>query len=382
MKKQLQLILLLLLVGSLSAQIQYKEINAQKLGEKRQLKIQLPRNYDQNPERHYPVILVFDGDYLFEPVAGNVDLFSYWEDMPDALVVGINQSTSREDDSFYDDTNFVPSETGAAFFEFVGMELFPWLQENYRINNFNIVIGHDITANLANYYLMKEPPLFQGYISLSPDMAPLMEERLPDALQRVNEKIFYYQATASNDIEPLRKGVLAMDQRIKSIDNPNLKYYFDDFEDASHYSLTARAIPKALEQIFTIYRPISKKEYTDVILKLDTPAYDYLVDKYATINEMFGLDLTIRVNDFIATAAAIEKKEDWESLAELGKLARKEYPETMLGNYYIARSQEMDGRPKKALKTYENAFVLREIGNVSKDLVLNKANQIKKDFGL
>tara|TARA_R110002020_G_scaffold303939_2_gene519538 strand:- start:187093 stop:188235 length:1143 start_codon:yes stop_codon:yes gene_type:complete len=379
MKKQL-LMLFVLATSSLLAQVQYKEIESSKLSETRKLKIQLPRNYDSNKDHSYPVILVFDADYLFEPVAGNVDYFSYWEDMPQALVVGIMQS-DREADSYYD-SNSLPAESGADFFEFIGMELFPWLANNYRITNFNIAVGHDLTANFANNYLLKKPALFQGYISISPDFAPQMKSRLSSILSNTEEPVFYYQATGTEDIKPLRDDILALDTDFKQIKNPNFKYYFDDFDGATHYTLAARAIPKALEELFATYRPISQKEFKEVILKLDeTSAYDYLVEKYATIESLYGLKTQIRINDFIAVAAALEKKQDAEALENLGKLANKEYPKTMMGNYYLARSYEIDGEPKKAMRTYQNSLMLKEEGNINKDLMISRADKIKEDFG-
>src|SRR5690554_7293056 len=74
-----------------TAQVTYQEFYSSRLDDARKLKIQLPRNYDPDGNRTYPIVLVLDGDYLFEPVAGNVDYFSYWEDMPEAIVVGIMQ---------------------------------------------------------------------------------------------------------------------------------------------------------------------------------------------------------------------------------------------------------------------------------------------------
>jgi predicted alpha/beta superfamily hydrolase len=366
---------------SLTAQTQYREIESDRLGGKRQLKIQLPRNYDGNSEKYYPVIVVMDGDYLFEPVAGNVDFYSYWEEMPDVIVVGILQDETRDDDTLYDDTNFLPTETGAAFFEFVGLELMPYLDENYRTANFRIAVGHDLTASFINYYLMKEPTLFQGYVSISPDLAPLMDERLIDRLGASKQKIFYYLATGTEDIKVLREPIKELDNQLKAIGNENLRYYYDNFDGATHYSMVGRAIPMALENIFSIYRPISKKEYKETLLNLPGSPYDYLVQKYATVKELFGLDDTIRVNDFVATSTAIEKRSDWESLERLGKLARAQYPETMLGNYYLALALEKTGETKKAMRTYQNGYLLEEISFITKDLMLDRAAKIKEDFG-
>jgi predicted alpha/beta superfamily hydrolase len=203
MKKVLLLLVCFTFILPLSAQIKYEEFNSTKLGESRRLKIQLPRNYDTNTEKVYPIVIVIDADYLFEPVAGNVDYFSYWEDMPESIVVGIMQGNKRYEDCEYDDTNFLPAEKGADFFEFIGLELLPYIDNTYRTAKFVIAVGHDFTANFINYYLFKDPPLFNGYISLSPDLAPMLDQRLPERIPAVQSKIFYYMATGTDDIKDL-----------------------------------------------------------------------------------------------------------------------------------------------------------------------------------
>ena len=84
------------------SQIIYEEFESNKLNESRRLKIQLPRDYETNTEKVYPIVIVLDANYLFEPVAGNVDYFSYWEDMPESIVVGSMQGEKR-----YDDCNMI-----------------------------------------------------------------------------------------------------------------------------------------------------------------------------------------------------------------------------------------------------------------------------------
>src|SRR5690625_3485017 len=125
------------------SQVLYEEFHSDKLDETRKLKIQLPRNYNSNIDKKYPLVLVLDGDYLFEPVAGNVDYFSYWEDMPESIVVGIIQGESRYHDCSYDHNTYLPDEFGSRFFEFIGLELVPYLDENFRTAKFIIGVGHD-----------------------------------------------------------------------------------------------------------------------------------------------------------------------------------------------------------------------------------------------
>jgi predicted alpha/beta superfamily hydrolase len=377
------LLLILCSIGSISAygQIIYEEFNSEKLGETRRLKIQLPRNYQENTEKVYPIVLVLDADYLFEPVAGNVDYFSYWEDMPESIVVGIIQGENRYDDCDYADTNFFPTGRGADFFEFIGLELIPYIDRKYRTAKFIIAVGHDFTANFINYYLFKDPPLFNGYINLSPDFAPSMETSISERIPAIKTKIFYYLATGTDDIKGLAQSSESLHSMLKGLKSDNFTFFYDNFEGATHYSLVGRGIPVALEKIFSVYRPISKKEYSDVLLKMETPIHQYLIDKYKTIEDLFGITNPIRINDFIATGRAIEKKHQWESLKEISSLAKRQYPNTVLGDYFMARYLEETGDPKKAMRTYQGAFDKEEIDFISIDLMLEKADKIKADFG-
>ena len=383
MKSYLLLLFALVLLNPVWGQskVIYEEFSSYKLGETRRLKIQLPRDYETNTEKSYPIVIVLDANYLFEPVAGNVDYFGYWEDMPEALVVGIMQGDNRYDDCYYDDTNFMPADKGADFFEFIGMELVPFIDANFRTAKFTIAVGHDLTASYINYYLFKDPPLFNGYIALSPDLAPMMDDRLPKRIPNIPQKLFYYLATGTDDIPDLQLIAQELNTSLSALKSEQFNYYYDNFEGATHYSLVARAIPSALEKIFSIYRPISKQEFNDVMLKLETPVHLYLLDKYQTIADLFGINNPIRINDFLASAAACEKLKQWDSLREIASLATRQYPDLILGDYYMGRYYEETGDPKRAMRTFQGGFDKEEVDFITVDLMLDKADQIKYDFG-
>jgi len=378
-------LLLLLLAISLpivnNAQIEHENLSSQKLGETRQIKIQLPRNYEENKEKRYPVVVVLDGDYLFAPVAGMVDYYSYWEDVPEMIVVGINQDGIRMDDTSYSENNFLPTEKGAQFFEFIGMELLAQLDEKYRTANFRIIVGHDFTSNFINYYLLKQTPIFQGYVNLSPDLAPEMANRVTNALNTAESKKWFYMATASDDIPELKKNIMSFDTQLKNVENEKISYKFDDFKNETHYSLVGKAIPSAISSMFEIYRPISTKDYNEVLLQTSVSPSQYLADKYSSIKELYGLERKISLNDFMAVYNAIEKTRNWEEYKPLYKMAFDHYPGTMLGTFFEARYEEETGNPKKAMRIYQNAYGQEKIAFIDTDFMLEKADAIKKDFG-
>ncbi|MDO6760504.1 alpha/beta hydrolase-fold protein [Tamlana sp. 2_MG-2023] len=381
MKHLLFILLFTISVSYMGAQVKYQNFHSSKLGEDRELKIQLPRGYDKD-DKSYPLILVLDADYMFEAVAGNVDYFSYWEDMPASIVVGVNQLNKRYDDCMYSEQNSLPIDSGANFFEFLGLELIPHIEKTYRTGSFKAVIGHSESANFINYYLLKPQPLFQSYVAISPDLAPNMLEYLPEALRKVQRKTFYYLANTEKDTETIKSMTNALNTDISGVENDNLVYNFNNFKDPSHYSVPANAIPVALEKMFKIYQPISKMEYQEVILELEISPVLYLQEKYQEISDVLGIQKPILVNDFKAIAAAIERKEAYEYYEELGKMARESYPETLLGGYYIGRFYEETGEPKRAMRTYQSAYTLDEIAGITKDEVMDRADLIKADFGL
>lgn len=381
MKQLFTFIALLLGVVSVQAQIFSEQVQSGKLGETRTLRIYVPENYTE--EKVYPLIVVLDAEYLFDPVASNVKYYNYWDEMPEAIVVGVTQNYDglRKADTEYDAENGLPANKGNSFFEFIGMELVPYIESKYTIANFKAIVGHGITANYINYFLLKEKPLFDAYINLSPEFAPMMESRVAAQLAKFEDKKFYYLATAQNDFKDNINKVQAYDEQLKNINNSNLHYYYNFFDDANHNSLAVYAIPAALDRIFSVYKPITPLEYKEKILTLETPAIEYLEDKYNTIEELFGLDKQISINDIMAIYSAARRKEDWRSVEELGELCKKEYPDTMLGYYFLAESLEKTDHMKQAMKMYQNAFLMQEIDFLTKDMMLDKANDIKREYG-
>ncbi|WP_431156868.1 alpha/beta hydrolase [Winogradskyella poriferorum] len=372
MNKYYTFLIVLLFSFGLGAQAIYKTIESEKLQESRELKIQLPRNYDPENKRTYPLVVVLDGDYLFEPVAGNIDYQAYWEDIPDCIVVGINQSNTREDDFYYDEDSFLPVEDGAAFYEFLASELIQFIEKEYNTSNFRIIIGHDLSANFLNYFLFKDKPLFRSYVALSPDLAPEMTTRLNDRLTDIEQKTFYYLATADADISFLKQSINESDSKLKLITNENLSYNFDSFEDANHYSLVGRGIPKALNHIFSLYKPINGKEYKEKIIPYEGSPYEYLVKKYEDIEFFYGFEKKLIENDIRAIAAACNKRDDLESLDNLAKLVKKEFPNSMLSAYYMGMVNEKEGNYKKALLRYKAGLLMEPSQYIDKEIMLEK----------
>ena len=375
----LLLICYLLQHSKVGSQTEYIDVNSSILKESRQIKLQLPRNYNST-EKEYPILIVLDGDYLFEPFAGNVDYLSYWGIIPEAIVVGINQVGHRRKDGFLDEAEELPTSTGADFYEFIGLEVLKYLDDNYRTAPFAIIAGMDYMANFSNFFLLKQNPLFSGYINFSPDLTPLLPDRIKRKLDKIDTKIWYYLATSENDIPELKSKIKTLDSYLAICNNPNLNYRFEIFEDKDHFSFVADAIPKALTSIFETYGPISDLEYHSKLLTSSSPS-NYLEDRYYTIQELYALEIPIRIVDFLKTAGAIEEKELWDDYQNLSRLAKREVSGTVLHHYFQGRYFEKSGQPKRAIKEYQAAYGLESAGYLNSDVLLGKADALIQTFG-
>ncbi len=381
MRNLVAVLIIFLVFQQSHAQAKTETFESYKLLEKRTLKLYVPEDY--SPEKIYPLIVVLDAEYLFDAVMANARFYSFWNEMPEAIVIGIDQNYNdiRSEDCDYSDRDGLPQDKGNQFFEFIGMELLPYIENKYNIAPFRMIVGHSLTANFINYYLFKEHPLFNAYIALAPAFAPDMEYRVAERLSSFTDKKFYYLATGEFDDKDDKKRIQTLNSNLKSLQNEAIQYYYDDFENAGHTSVAAYAIPKAFDKIFKVFKPITPEIYREKILTMEGPVYDFLTDKYASIESLFGFKEQISVNDIMAIYAATKKKSDLDSLKNLSDLCKKEYPETMMGFFFEAEYYEQLGEPKKALRTYEKAFGMSEIDFITKDLALDRIDALKADFG-
>lgn len=369
-----KIVLFILFSTTMFSQKSSITFDSKALKESREITIGLPASFEKNPSKKYPLLVLLDGDYLFDPFFGALQYGAYWDDLPETIVIGISQNKNGErfDDCTYDDVEAVPSEKGSQFFEFIGAELLPFLEKKYPIAPLKIIAGHDVTAGFLNFFLYKDLPLFNGYISLSPELAPGMESKIPTALSKLKQSVFYYQSIGDGDTKKIQIPIKELDSNIKQITNPALNYKFDNFAGASHYSLVLYSIPSALYQIFNSYKPISSAEYTEKIAPLTAGYVDYLSTKYAIITKDLGLKTAIRVNDFKAIEAAILKNKAYNELEQLAEIANKNYPKSMLGEYELALMYEKLEDFKKAAKRYQNASQMEEIGDLTKKMMGEK----------
>jgi predicted alpha/beta superfamily hydrolase len=373
-KSMKKLLLFILFSTSVFSQKTVMSFDSKVLGESREITIGLPLSLEKNPEKKYPILILLDGDYLFDPFYSALKYGAHWDEMPETIIVGIsqNKNNDRYDDCKYDDEDGVPSEKGAQFFEFIGAELLPYIEQKYPVAPFRIIAGHDTTAGFLNFFLYKDNPIFNSYISLGTELAPYMDDRIPERLSKIKKPLFYYHSNGGGDLKEIQIALKNLDSKIKQLTNPLLNYKFDNFAAASHFSLVLHSIPNALYHVFDSYKPISSAEYNEKIAVLSSGYVDYLDNKYDVLYKNLGVKIPVRLNDFKAIETAILKNKYYSDLDKLAEIANTHYPKSMLGDYELGLMFEKMEDFKRAAKRYQTASQLEEVGDLTKNMMMEK----------
>lgn len=226
------------------------------LGQERLLNIALPLGYHPNSAARYPVIYLLDGsaDEDFIHVTGAVQFASFpWVDwVKPSIVVGIANVDRKHDLTFpttvaADVEKFPTTGGSAAFLQFIGDELIPFIDSAYRTNGQRTLIGQSLGGLFATEVLFTRPELFARYVIVSPslwwDRESLLDRQPAFARDPAlaPEQVFIAVGKEGKQmVKPAKKlaATLKRDQRIRS----NFVY----LPDHDHGNILHRAVLDAV----------------------------------------------------------------------------------------------------------------------------------------
>jgi len=246
------------------------------LQEDREIQIYLPKTYTDSTltPQYYPVVYLLDSESNFHYFTAYVEKLSKYPypAIPELIVVGL-VNTNRTRDLTPTERNEavmtseqrdkIKGETGgnARFFEFLEQEVSPFVQEHFRTNGYNLLIGHSfggITAlnNLLNYNTM-----FQAYIVHDPSI--WWDERyILKAYEKLqtkdfqHRKLFLTQVGDSENkghLEEHYSAIQAFNTHMKQSSSLHLDYRFQQYEGENHGSIPLKGNLDGLRYIFEEY---------------------------------------------------------------------------------------------------------------------------------
>lgn len=152
------------------------------LNEERELLLYQPKNISAK----LPLVIVFDGEALFNPTVLTLQFLQKNSEVPlvpEAIVIGIVNKNRDHDMP-------VPQQYGTKKSEenfklFIEKELIPWASKKYRFNGHVIAIGHSQGGLFVSYLLASSPGVFPWIVALD---APMNVDPKTDQIKEMISK--------------------------------------------------------------------------------------------------------------------------------------------------------------------------------------------------
>ncbi len=362
--------LMLFMIGSLGNSwadtslplMQEQALDSAVLGEKRNMVIYLPAGYQKSQER-YPVLYLTDGDHQGPHTAGTIDYLAKFEQMPPMIVVGIiNPRETRERDLTVtpsDQQNPNQLENADRFLDFLEKEVIPFVKQQYRTLDYQVLSGTSHGGQFAINALVKRPNLFHGVIAISPSLywnneqlRGLVEPALKE--HRLQGRLF---VSIANE-EPT---MTASYQRFVDLlaRNPSAKLVVSaqTFSNETHNTTVLQGQYAGLKHLFADW-PIPENEpktLTD------------LQEKFASRSKLLKTNLLIpedKANGYAGWLQYLNRQDD--ALALL-KWNRTNYPQSFSAHTALIKAYLHFNMPKDAKAALQDALnVLKELSPAQK----------------
>jgi predicted alpha/beta superfamily hydrolase len=252
------------------AYAQQHVIHSKVLNEDRKVNIFLPESFNEASEQHtYPILLLLE-DEFFLMVSGVVKHLSSVERMPETIVVSLVDGPevpklyTNGSDFWPKDWKQLPFGGNTdPFTTHLKQELFPYLENNFRANDFKIIMGLSGTSIYTLHTFVKEPDLFAAHIAIASgdilgmgykEGESLIDFLVNDFKNDPKRTGYLYVTSADSDgngNSPMIKANLEeLEKRLSSYRSYDFQFISKIYPNEGHYDVALPALEEALGMIF------------------------------------------------------------------------------------------------------------------------------------
>jgi predicted alpha/beta superfamily hydrolase len=255
-------------------------IESEHLTESRGYRVSLPENYASNPDAHYPLLLLLDGQRYGDLVADNAIFLAKIGEIPEHIIVAVDSGNRLRDFTPTDSPDWEGDGGAGNFLAFLQKELLPQIEKDYRVARPHVIWGHSLGGLFAMYTLYAGPELFDACLvndgSLDWDYA---------VTERLMQEFFERQASP-------RHFLYFNSSYMRPMDDPELRWLD---------RLTEMLAAKAPANLRWIYEPMPNESHASIPLVGSIRGLRALYEGYlAPETVMFaGLDAVVKHYDSI-----------------------------------------------------------------------------------
>ncbi|KAA1149910.1 esterase [Pseudoalteromonas sp. FUC4] len=333
-------------------------INSVILNELRTVVVQLPKSYQANSNKVYPIIYRLDG-------AGNIPLASAVIERlqndnraPEVIIVAV-ESTNRLRD-FYPTVNKEPQgpvgEGGGAakFLAFFEQELIPLVNKNYRTHDYKVISGASAGGVFALYVLQANPELFQAHIAYSPAVwwnYGASVKSTKSFIAKTKDLNNYVYINIGEEAGIMRERYDELQQSLQSHKVRGLRFSSDAFDDVSHNLTSVAGAFNAYHNLF-LPKQMSINDLTDDAASID--AY------YQTLSQQWGEQIGPPDRAVRSLGYNLTGSKQFTRAIEVFKYNIKNHPKSVDAFSALSYGYEMQGDTRQALEQMESALAIAD----------------------
>ena len=236
-------------------------IQSEAMQDTREIVVHLPKNYDANSEKGYPVIYMTNAGSTDKLVAEIASYFNWTEIMPEVIVIGL-KDTGRNPYflphyySFERDGKEVFGD-GGKMLAYIKDELIPFADKKIKTDGRKIFVGHSWAGQFLTYTMSQSPGLFDAYFITSPAFgrAEKFSEKTFEAVERTLKQDldfpdFVYVSVGADEEALMLSYYYRLTALLKLHLTEKVKFYHEVHDSANHMNVAAISIPKALQLYF------------------------------------------------------------------------------------------------------------------------------------
>ncbi len=360
--------------------------------EDRQLKISLPKNYAETPNRRYRVIYLFDAQSasLYDFTKATLAFFpgyaSFYFDP--VILVGI-ETKDRHFEFLPKHVNTVPDRKiismPAALISLrlsIKNEVKPLIEKKYRANGFSVGIGHSLGGTFVTYSMLTVPDIFNAGICISPnfafdDEAILSTFTNADKSNYLSQRFLYVAYGKGDETEEkFKPSTIKFGKLLQKSTTSNLTWKVDALDNTDHSTTPMEGIFKGLVFVNS-FMNLPYEKYKG-LLNSDggESLIDFVKQYFAAQSRKAGTRLPGigELNSIAYNAFSAGKKKEAIQLLEWGIAL---YPDD--ANLYdsLGEMEQSAGDMEEAKSSYQRG---RSVVESQKDLLPGEAYQSKMDW--
>lgn len=365
-------------------------IKSEILKEERKIWVHVPEELEnadvvfQN-KKAYPVVYLLDGDAHFNAIVGIIEHLSAIKSCPEMIVVGI-PNTNRDRDltptkvkaelPFVDEILAANSGGGPNFISFIEKELIPYVDSNYKTENYNIFIGHSFGGLTVMNTLIEKPELFNAYVAIDPSMRwdnqKILNKIKETNFKKMEAKKSLFLGIANTmdenmDVLSVRKdttqatlhirSVLELQDFLKNNSQVKLSSKSKYYKEESHGSIPLIASYDAFRYIFNFYElKFDNEDFIDP----EVNVANKMKNHYIKSSRVFGREIKPAEEYVNELGYYFMGMEQYKKAKEFFKMNIANYPNSFnaydsLGDLYLA-----SGDKQKAIESFKKSVSLNK----------------------